>query len=351
MSEFDIRQATADDREQIIRLVANVYVGDVAARYDWLYRDNPHGGALTWLAIERDSGEAVGCTSIFPRRVRVAGRERLGSIGGDCYIEPRVRRRGLATQLHVASFAGMRDAGIEFMYGPPTPNNLGALVKAGSHLVTSYRRWVRPLTSQGAYEAAFSRVPTKFQARLAGLPILMLDQLTKGDARGFTVSEVFEFGDEFDGLFATAAATHPVACVRDREYLAWRYRSGRQAALAVRRNDELVGFITLEKSGHEAAIMDIFSANDARLIDALLRLVIEYATRWGCARLELCMTEGCAVARRLLRHGFIARDERGFQVAVADTDAQAVTLRAASSWHLTEADQDLETVFIEAAAG
>ena len=116
----------------------------------------------------------------------------------------------------------------------------------------------------------------------------------------------------------------------------------------MRRNDELVGFITLEKSGHEAAIMDIFSANDARLIDALLRLVIEYATRWGCARLELCMTEGCAMARRLLRHGFIARDERGFQVAVADRDAQAGTLRAASSWHLTEADQDLETVFVQA---
>jgi len=348
MSEFEIREATADDRGHIIRLMANVYAGDVAARYDWLYRDNPHGRALTWLAIERDSNEAVGCTSIFPRRVRVSGRERLGSIGGDCYIEPRVRRRGLATQLHVASFTGMRDAGIEFMYGPPTPNNLGALVKAGSHLVTSYRRWVRPLTSHGAYEAAFSRMPTKFEARLAGLPIRVLDQLTKGDARGFTVSEVFAFGAEFDALFAAAAPTHPVACVRDREYLAWRYRSGRQTVLAVRRNDELVGFITLEKSGHEAAIMDIFSANDARLIDALLRLVIEYATGWGCARLELCMTEGCAVARRLLRNGFIARDERGFQVAVGGTDTQAATLLASSSWHLTEADQDLETVFVQA---
>jgi GNAT superfamily N-acetyltransferase len=348
MSEFEIREATEDDRTHVIRLMRNVYSGDVAARYDWLYRDNPHGRALTWLAIESSSGEAVGCTSIFPRHVMVGGRKRLGSIGGDCYIEPRVRRRGLATRLHVTSFAGMREAGIEFMYGPPTPNNLGALVKAGSHLVTSYRRWVRPLTSQGAYQAAFARVPTKFEARLAGLPIMVLDRLTKSDARGFTVSEVFEFSDDFDALFAAASQTHPVACIRDRRYLAWRYRNGKQTALAVRRDGELVGFITLEKSGHEAAIMDIFSPNDARLIDALLRLVIEYATAWGCARLELCMTEGCAMARRLLRHGFIARDERGFQVAVADEDAQASTLRAASSWHLTEADQDLETVFVQA---
>ncbi|HKP11669.1 MAG TPA: GNAT family N-acetyltransferase [Blastocatellia bacterium] len=346
MSEFEIREATADDRGHVIRLMGNIYPGDVAAHYDWLYRDNPHGRPLTWLAIESATGEAVGCTSIFPRRVMVAGRERLGSIGGDCYIEPRVRRRGLATRMHVVSFEGMRRAGIGFMYGPPTPNNLGALVKAGSRLVTSYRRWVRPLTSHGAYQSAFSRVPTRIEARLAGLPILMLDQLTKSDARGFTVGEVFEFGDEFNSLFAAAAPTHPVVCVRDRRYLAWRYRSGNQKALAVRRDGELVGFTTIEKSGHEAAIMDIFCPNDARLTDALLRLVIEYATAWGCTRLQLCMTEGCAMARRLLRHGFIAREERGFQVAVGETDEQAATLLAPTSWHLTEADQDLESIFV-----
>jgi hypothetical protein len=47
-----------------------------------------------------------------------------------------------------------------------------------------------------------------------------------------------------------------------------------------------------------------------------------------------------------LRHGFIAREERGFQVAVNDADAQAPTLLAPGAWHLTEADQDLETIFV-----
>src|ERR1044071_8406683 len=226
MNDYEIRMADDNDRQQVIRLMGNVYARDMGGRYDWLYKSNPHGRALTWLAIERASGEAVGCTSIFPRRVMVNGCERTGSIGGDCYIEPRVRRQGLATALHLASFAQMHVGGIEFMYGPPTPNNLGALVKAGSHLVTGYRRWVRPLTSRGAYRAAFSRMPTKFEARLADFPIMVLDRLTRSDARGFTVSEIFEFGDEFDALFAAAADTQPVDCIRDRHYLAWRYRSG-----------------------------------------------------------------------------------------------------------------------------
>src|SRR5215216_4470836 len=164
--DFDIRLADANDGEEVIRLMGKIYSGDMTARYDWMYRSNPHGQALTWLAIERATGEAVGCTSIFPRKVYVEGRERTGGIGGDCFIEPRVRRRGLATRLHAASFHEMRAGGVDFMYGPPTPNNLGALVKAGSKVVTNYRRWVRPLTGLAAYRAAFARVPTRFEASL-----------------------------------------------------------------------------------------------------------------------------------------------------------------------------------------
>jgi hypothetical protein len=349
MSEFEIRPATPpvtpEDRASIVRLMSNIFVGDMDARYEWLYRDNPHGGALTWLAIENATGEAVGCTSIFPRRVMVNRRERLGSIGGDCYIEPRVRRRGLATRLHLASFDGMRDAGIEFMYGPPTPNNLGALIKAGSRLVTSYRRWVRPLTSLGAYHAAFSRVPTRFEAQLAGLPIRVLDRLTRSHAEGYALTEVLDFGREFDAWFDGAAETHRVTCVRDAEYLKWRYRNGKQTVLAIRKDEELRGLLAMERAGDEMSVMDLFSAAEPRVIDAILRLAIEFATASGCSRLEICTTEGSAAARRFLRHGFIARDERGFQVAVAENDDQARTLLDSNAWHLTEADQDLETAF------
>src|SRR4030095_397250 len=125
MDKFEIRSASHEDRRHIVKLMKNAYRGDMDARYDWLYKSNPHGEALTWLAFERTSGEAVGCTSIFPRRVIVCGHKRIGGIGGDCFIEPRVRRQGLATALHSASFAEMRAGGVDFMYGPPTPNNLG----------------------------------------------------------------------------------------------------------------------------------------------------------------------------------------------------------------------------------
>jgi GNAT superfamily N-acetyltransferase len=344
---FDIRSASNDDRGLIIGLMSKSYPGDMAARYEWLYESNPHGEALTWLAVERESGEAVGCTSIFPRRVLVRGRERIGGIGGDCFIEPRVRRQGLATALHSASFSQMHDRGVDFMYGPPTPNNLGALVKAGSHLVTNYKRWVRPLTSRGAYRAAFSRVPTKGEAHLANIPIMVLDRLTRTDARGFTVEEVFSFGREFDEMFASAVGGHVVACVRDAKYLEWRYcalPARHQVPLAVRRDGQLVGFLALEKAGEAAAVADLFSAPDAKVMDAILQLAIEYSTATGCSTLEVSLAQDSALARRLRRHGFIGREERGFQVAVRNSEPQVDALISAESWHFTEADQDMDRV-------
>src|SRR5215831_4620648 len=107
MNDFLIRLAEDEDRTRITNLVAKMSPGDVEARYDWLYQRNPHGRALTWLALDPATGEAVGCTSVFPRRVMVDGVERAGSMGGDCFIEPVARRRGLATRLHLRSFTDM----------------------------------------------------------------------------------------------------------------------------------------------------------------------------------------------------------------------------------------------------
>jgi hypothetical protein len=352
-SEFDIRVADRSDRDDVIRLMGNIYSGDMRSRYDWMYQSNPHGEALTWLAVERASGLAVGCTSIFPRKVIVNGRERMGGIGGDCVIEPRVRRRGLATALHAASFRDMRERGIDFMYGPPTPNNLGALVKAGSRVVAGYRRWVRPLTAGGAYRAAFARVPSRIEAGLAYLPVRVFDRLAKTDASGYTLEAVESFCPAFARMFDRAQQTHTVVCARDPHYLAWRYfgpPSRQQTPYAVKREGETVGFVALEIAGESAAIADLFSANDPKDIDAALQLAVECATRAGCSSLEVSIAQGSASARRLRRHGFIGRDERGFQVAVSEDDPQFDLLTSPTAWHFTESDQDMGTVLGRSAA-
>jgi hypothetical protein len=348
MDRFEIRRAGKGDRELVIALVSNMIAGDMAARYKWLYASNPHGCALTWLAIERETGVAVACTSLFPRRVLVDGRERVGSMGGDCWVEPRVRRQGLATALHRRSLMEMPECGVDFMYGPPVPNNLAALIKAGSRVVTSFKRWSRPLTGWAAYRAVFGGKQSKLGARLVTPSISLLDRVTRADLCGLALEEISEFGPEFDLMFERAATTHRVVCQRDRQYLTWRYLnapSRRQLPLAVRRGRELVGLIALEVRGEQAFLVDLFTANDVNLLDATLQLALDYAVAIGCSNLEISLMRECVVASRLRRLGFIGRDEQKFQVLVSETDPQAQVLLSQRAWHFTMADKDMDTVF------
>ena len=59
---------------------------------------------------------------------------RKGSAGGDTYVDPMWRRKGIAEALHRASSKGMRKKGVMLQYGFPLRENLKAKCKAGACL-------------------------------------------------------------------------------------------------------------------------------------------------------------------------------------------------------------------------
>lgn len=347
-NDFLLRKAVETDRERVIAIVSKMWGEDISERYQWLYLSNPHGRALTWLAIEQATSEVVGCTSIFPRNVIVDGVERRGSIGGDCYIDPRARRRGLATALHRISLKEMGEHNVDFMYGPPNPNNFAALIKAGSHEVTQFKRFVRPLQGSSVYRFAFDRAPSKLEERLAGLPIKLLDRVTKVDARGLTLDPVTEFSEEFDVMFGDADTSKGIVLVRDSQYLTWHYLQGtarKQIPFAIRCDGKLVGLTALEFCNGHAAIVELFTPGDVKLLDVTLQLLLSKAAEMGCEILEISCTPNGLTASRLQRLGFMGRSERGFQVAVAENDSQLPALLNPEKWNFLAADQDMDSFF------
>lgn len=345
MTDFVIRRATAGDRAQVVRLVSEMFDADVSARYDWLYRDNPHGPAVTWLAFEHNEPAlAVALTSVFPRKVSVAGRDRMGSIGGDCYVMPRARRRGLATLLHRTCFAEMRAAGVDFMYGPPLPNNLQALLKAGSSEVGVYRRFSRPLTGDAAAKAVSASATA---GKLANLSVALLDRVTHTNTERYTISEVTRFDEEFDTLAKRAEPPGAVCPVRDAAFLAWRYLAPQprpQVPLAIRAGDQLVAFAAYEARDDEAIIVDVFG-RDAKATAAAIQLLVDRARTEGRARIDYYVTPGSLRAAQLTRRGFVGRDDRVFQVATTSAETQLDVLCDPASWYVTEGDKDMPTCF------
>ncbi len=346
MSEFSIRRATAHDDPTVEQLLQQMFRGDVSERLSWLYRGNPHGRAVTWLA-ER-AGQAVGVTSIFPRRVRVAGRAHTGAIGGDCYIVPAARRKGLATLLHRATQDGMKEAGIDFMYGPPLARNLGALLKAGSRAVGALRRYTRPITTE-AVAHAMSRTQAAFlapAARFLGPPIRLFDALTSAAARGLRLSPVEHFDERFEGL-AHDDRTDVIVPVRDPAFLEWRYLTPGLSGLtplAIEGQGRLLGFAAVEIRDGGAIVVDLYSQK-ARVDAGALALLVKFARDRGCHYIDYYGT-GAGVDRRTLKMlGFAGREERVFQVLAATGLPETPLLFDPAAWLFTEGDKDTATAF------
>jgi GNAT superfamily N-acetyltransferase len=344
--------ASEADRDDVVRLVSMMRLKDSQDHYDWMYLSNPHGIARTWLAIEDVSGQVVGCTSMFPRKLRVDGTERIGSIGGGCFVDPHLRRRGIATALHRASFEAMCRHGIEFMYGPPAAHNLAALQKAGSHIVADFEGWIFPLSLSAVYRAprlyrsVLNHLGPRLGLLLRDLPGLAFRRLTRSIKPQVILQRLDSFDSAFDCLFQRIASEHRIIAVRDCEYLAWRYLaapSQQQIPFALWRANELLGFVALEVANERASLVDFFTSREPDLVDAALQAVIDKADALGCCILDIRCVGQDFLAPRLRSLGFWKAASAGFQVAISDLDPQAETLLNPSAWHFTMADTDMDT--------
>jgi GNAT superfamily N-acetyltransferase len=319
--EFQIERAGERREQDVLALLADYLPGtDVRARYDWLYAKNPHGRSVTVVAYDPTSGEPVGLTSVFPRRVRVDGRSMRGSIGGDGYVKPSHRRRGIATALHDASRAAMREEGIDFMFGPPEPNNLKALVRAGARIVTKVRRFARPLAVQRLERLLHATRPS-LRAKL--VPLVEL-----GPA---AIARALE----------RAADGYRVVPERDPAQYAWRYDapSHAQTAFGVLERGEVLALAALERRGDHVGIVDVAAPRDA--LAHTLRVI---ARASAAESLSMRSVERGPVADALFRAGFFPREARPFQVFATEGRNAPPAVFDPDGWHYTWGDGDVDSV-------
>jgi len=318
-AEFRIVRATGREAPHVLELLAEHMPGtDVRRRHEWLYERNPHGRSVTVVGYD-PRGVPAGITSVFPRRVLVGGNIRLGAIGGDGFVRPAYRRRGLASALHRVCREAMAKEGVEFMYGPPEPHNLKALLRAGSRLVGEVRRYAR---MPGLHRALVSLSRLAFRR-------LRLEPLSGLDAR---VAAVWE----------RVAAFARVSPVRDPTQYAWRFGatpSGRQRGYALVEGGRPLALCALERRGDAVAIVDLFAPPE-RYVEAA-RAVADAA---DARHVYVQLSANGRGASALWRAGFVPRDRKAFQVLAATDDPDAAALFGADSWYYTWADGDVDEV-------
>ena len=324
---FKVRRATDEDRG-IIEATLREYHADTDStrRYEWLYLSNPHGRALTWLAFDEASGEFAGMTSFFLRRLTVDGGEALGALGGDGFVRPAFRRRGLGRMLHAASRAEMAREGLTVMFGTPMPANVTPLTQVGARTIAEAVRYARPLR-------VGRHLPTDFDRLLRRLirprvRSARLEAITAGDRR-------------VDAVWDQTRGELGIATVRDANFYDWRFLQSptqSQKAFIVVDGGRPIAACALERLENRLRIVDLVAprANWGRAFGPIATFAP------GCALLEIKLLKEDGEARSMWRHGFFPRDSKPLNLLLPPGEPRAPVLYDPRRWFFTWAESDMD---------
>jgi GNAT superfamily N-acetyltransferase len=327
-----IRQANAADKPEILSLLREMAPRlDPVTRWTWLYEGNPEGQALTWVAADEQAGVLAGVTSYFPLRVWIEGEVVRGALGGDGYVRPSYRRRGIAGALHAALRAEMPRHRIEVMFGAPAGANVNPLQSGGSRVVSDMVRYLRPLRLRALSPRAAIADPL---ARLLLRPrggSARLDPIREGDPR---VDEVWG---------RTRGELH-IATVRDATYYAWRFLrapAGVQHAYVVIDRGVPIGLCALQDMGDRLHIVDVCAPRAAwgAVLGAIARHAGQSATTDA---LELPLLREDGQARRLWRYGFLPREGRPYLIVTPEGSRRLDVLGDPRRWTYMGGDSDVD---------
>jgi GNAT superfamily N-acetyltransferase len=322
---FNVREATAADRPEIESLITEMMPGtDAATRWRWLYENNPGGRAITWLAEE--DGKVAGCTSFFPFRLWIDGSEARGALGGDGYVRPEFRRRGIGALLHQASRAAMPVHGISCMYGAPGAMNVTPLKHGGSRESGTVVRWVRPLRSEALPSPLSRAVAWALKPRVTA----RLTPAITNDPR-------------IDQVWQQARKQLKLAAVRDGAFYTWRFQhapAGRQPTFVILERDRPIGACALESigDGRVLRIVDLISTpEDWR---TCLLAIVDYCMATSAELVDIKLLESDSKQRGMYRSFFIERGKKPFLSMIPPGGDRRFVDPA--RWFYTNADSDLD---------
>lgn len=330
-ARLDVRAATPADRADVVALVREMIPGiDAEARIGWLYERNPGGRALTWIARTSD-GEAAGCTSFFPFRLWLDRVEVLGALGGDGFVRPKFRRRGLGGLLHDASRRAMTAHGLGCMYGAPGAMNVTPLKHGGSRELGHVARWVRPLrgAALGMRRALVDRlIRGMLRPRLAP----HLEPMTRDDPR-------------VDHVWARAKQTLALAAVRDARFYTWRFLDApaqREPPYVIVDRGEPIAACALElvQRGKNLHVVDLVAVPGAW--HAALAAIARHAAATDAATLDIKLFALDGRRRQMWRSGFVERESKPFLCMIPrDGDRRFLDPQR---WFYCGGDSDLDAL-------
>jgi hypothetical protein len=313
-------------------------------RYDWLYRQNPHGQAQLWILTDMNLGKVVGSGGIVPRLMYVGGQEKLGCVLVDFWIHPQYRSLGPALQLQRACLAGIQDGPYELYYDFPKQNMVAVYRRLGVEPRHSVVRLTKLLNLKRKL-AGVSKIPLLGPSLVAGANFIVnFRDVRRGD---FSQAAIFAqneaCGDEFTQLARAVSPQYGVCVARTADYLNWRFRSHfhhHYEMLTARRNGSLLGYILFLHEGEMATIVDLFGVEDDGVKSNLVSAALEILRKRGVLGVNAPGLSSHAQTAFVRKLGFYARESQPVVISAARKSHETNAKFAAPDFFLTDGDRD-----------
>jgi hypothetical protein len=319
------------------------------ARYRWLYGGAREHRLRTFLVVDDTTGEVIGCSSLVPHAVSVAGVLRPAGIGVDLAIAKGHRVAGPAVVLQRAVVEAVARGELgegAFCFAYPNDGALPVVKRVGYRVVAKTSHAVKPVRT--GYKLA-PRLPSPALAaplaRAGDFALALLDRGRLLRAPLLHRGEIFPHPDErFDALFDRVRRTVPVLGDRRAAFLDWRYaqcptREHLIVGVTSRDGRELLSYAIVAFDGATAVLVDTLAASEAASVATFTRLATELRRR-ACDSIFASFVGPGHLVVTLRASGFFPRGEERSMVVYAPHGApEAVT--DAARWHIFDGELDL----------
>ncbi len=321
------------DRDVIIPFLReNLTDQSDAARYDWLYLQNPLGPARAWIAVNDGSESIVGIAGAFPRTMFVNGAGSRGYVLGDFCISPDCRSLGPALSLQRACLNALgQEKALWFDF--PSGRMVAIYRRLGVGTGASISRYVKLMRVN---EKIRERVPYAGLASgisAVGNLALRLQAWRPSPAVDLEAAlHEADFGEEFTVLNRMVADIYPAFGTRSAEYLNWRYRRNplrRYLTLTARRRGDLVAYAIVSINGREWSVSDILAV-DENSSATIIGYVETLGRKQGAERVTAFAMDQSSFGAVIKRAGFSQRESHPVIVSAQDP----------AGWFLMDGDRE-----------
>ncbi len=328
------------DRGAIIQLMLdNLTPLSSECRFEWLYRQNPHGEALGWVAVNDQDGTVVGTAAVFPRMLFVRGELIRGWVLGDFCLNVKYRSLGPAVVLQRACLKFFEEQPGEPFYDFPSQTMVAVYKRLGWSVTKTMQRVMKPIRLNQKIRSFISYSWLAEPVAMIGNTALKFLDKKPLLPKGRTIEvEDGPWGEEFTELSGALRNRFEIYLHRSAAYLNWRFFDNpfqKFTMVVARDHGRLIGYGLLGQSPTDALVVDLFCNLDRTVFKALLWHMGDIARRSGKASLRTSFLLGSEMSELYKDNGFWFRDDLPLLVGNFGEDSYLH-----SDWYLTEGDRD-----------